>query len=86
MKKVKTLYYGLWDNYGDNNHPERVKAVDEVIEAVIEHGEVDVSFSYTGRTKHELASRSMMDELMARGYDFSASIEGYNFTICKNKS
>ena len=86
MIKVKTLYYGLWDNYDDDNHPERIKVINEVLEAVLEHGEVDVSFSYTGRTRHELASWSMMEELKARGYDFESRRDGYYFTIYRDKN
>ena len=48
MKKVKALYYGLWDNHNKDSL-ERSKVVDEVLEAVLEYGEVDVSFSYTGK-------------------------------------
>ena len=85
MKKVKEMYYGLWDNYRKGS-PERIEVVDEVLEAVLEHGEVDVSFGYTGRTRHELASWSMMEELKARGYDFESRRDGYYFTIYRDKN
>ena len=84
MTKTKMLYYGLWDNESKDS-PERIKVVDEVLEAVLEHGEVYVSFSYTGRTMHELASWSMMEELKARGYDFESRRDGYYFTIYRDK-
>ena len=85
MKKVKALYYGLWDNHNKDSL-ERSKVVDEVLEAVLEYGEVDVSFSYTGRTRHELASWSMMEELKARGYDFKSRREGYYFTVYRDEN
>lgn len=84
MTKTKMLYYGLWDNESKDS-PERAKVVDEVLNTIKEYDKVNISFSYNGRTRHELASATMIKELKARGCNFESRYEGYNFTIWKDK-
>lgn len=85
MTKTKMLYYGLWDNEPKGN-PNRAKVVEEVIDTIKEYDKVNISFSYSGKRKHELASISMIKELRARGCDFESRYEGYDFTIWNNKN
>lgn len=85
MTKTKMLYYGLWDNKSKDS-PERVKVVDEVLNTIKKYDKVSISFSYMGRTRHELASISMIKELEARGCNFESRYEGYDFIIWRDKS
>lgn len=81
---MKTIYFGYWDNYLENDK-ERQEGIDIVIDAVEREEAITVSFSYNGRTRHEIASHNMVRALIDRGKDYEYNI-GYNyvFEIYKN--
>lgn len=71
---MKIIQLGLWDNY-DKDAVGRFKELQEVIDAVEEHGKVEVSFSYNGRTRHESAAH-VMAEMLPKEYKTEI---GYNY-------
>lgn len=77
---MERLYFNKWDNY-DESSPKRMDAVNEVIEAVEEHGEVAISFDYEGRTRHEIAAHVMADMLPK---EYKKEI-GYNYKFIVRK-
>lgn len=80
MEQAKFLNLGFWNNTNEDS-PERAKGIQKVVDAVEEFGVVRVSFEYTGRTAHEIASIALCNT-MPDGYEFDI---GYNYKCIVRK-
>lgn len=65
-----TVYLDKWDNY-PMDVPERLEALDEVLELVDKSWGVKVSFDYAGFTRELQAGEAMLQMARERGYDGS---------------
>lgn len=77
---MRTIYLDLWDNY-EKDAVGRLEELQEVIDAVEIHGEIEVSFSYNGRTRH-LQAAEVMAEMLPEGYKTKID-HNYEFKIWK---
>lgn len=80
-KNTPTAFLGMWDNY-DADAPERMEAIVKVVGILKEEPEVEISFSYNGRTRHDIAAHAFKEALQKLGYKFKYIIgDNYDFKI-----